>query len=105
MTRRVVTTARADEDIASAVAYYVDAGAYDAAMDLVDALKKAFESLSAFPSIGSPRLAIELGLEDVRTLTLQRFPYALVFTDADDAVRVHRVLHTARDIGGELAER
>ena len=37
--RRAVTTRRADQDIDGAIAYYVDAGARDAALRFVDALE------------------------------------------------------------------
>ncbi|MFZ4893722.1 type II toxin-antitoxin system RelE/ParE family toxin [Plantibacter sp. Mn2098] len=100
----VRTTRRADEDILDAVAHYVEEGAEDAALRLVDALENAKELLGAHPSLGSPRLAIEIGMPDLRSLTLQRFPYAVLYTESADVVRILRVLHTRRDIPVELAE-
>ncbi|MHB1234407.1 MAG: type II toxin-antitoxin system RelE/ParE family toxin [Microbacteriaceae bacterium] len=102
--RRVVTTRRADEDIDSAIAYYVDSGARDAALGFIDALENAKALLGEHSSIGSPRFAIETSISELRGLSLQRFPYIIVYTDDSDAIRVHRVLHTSRDIPAELIE-
>ena len=99
--RRVVTTERADEDIVSAVAYYVECGASDAALRLVDALEEGRNLLAEHPAIGSPRLAVETGVPELRSLALQRFPYLLLYADDPDAVRV---LHTRREIPAELVE-
>ena len=102
MTRPVVTTRRADEDIAAAVEHYAGEGAIDAALDLIDAFADATRILVEHPSIGSPALAVATGIAELRSFALARFPYALVYTDDADAVRVHRVLHTSRDIPAEL---
>jgi len=102
--RRVVTTRRADQDIDDAITYYLDAGARDTALGFVDALEKAKDLLEEHPSIGSPRFATEVGIPDLRGLPLQRFPFVAFYTDDPDAVRVHRVLHTSRDIPAELME-
>lgn len=102
--RRVVTTRCADEDIDSAIAYYMGSGARDAALGFVDALENAKDVLGEHPSIGSPRFAIETDISELRSLPLQRFPYVVLYTDDSDAVRVHRVLHTSRDIPAELME-
>lgn len=101
--RRVVTTRRADEDIEAAVAYFVAAGATVAALGFVDALADARELLGEHPSIGSPRFAIETGIPELRGLALRRFPFVVLYTDDIDAVRVHRVLHTSRDLPTELS--
>lgn len=102
--RRVVTTKRADEDISTAVAYYAEAAATDVALRFVDELESAKDLLAEHPSIGSPRFAIETGIPELRGYALSRFPYVMVYTDDLDAIRVHRVLHTSRDIPAELAE-
>ena len=104
MTARVVTTVRADQDIADAVAYYAGEGAHDAAFDLVDQLERAMRSLGAHPTLGSARLAVEIGIDEIRTLSLPRLPYVVIYTDDADAVRIHRVLHTSRDLGGVLRD-
>jgi toxin ParE1/3/4 len=100
----VVTTRRADDDIARAVAYYFEAGAEESAEEFVNALEAAVRLIADHPSIGSPRFAVELGIPDLRTIALRRFPYMLFYTEDADAVRVHRVLHTRRDLPVEYAD-
>lgn len=100
--RRVGTTRRADEDIDNALAHYLEDAA-DAALRFVDALTKARELLAEHPSIGSPRFAIETGISELRGLSLQSFPYVAFYTDDPDGVRIHRFLHTSRDIPVELS--
>ena len=96
--RRVVTTRRADEDIEAAVDHYLDEGAAEAALAVVDAREDAKVLISGYPQLGSTRLASETGIPEMRTIALRRFPYLAFYTDDADAVRVHRVLHTSRDI-------
>jgi toxin ParE1/3/4 len=100
--RRVVTTRRADEDIAAAVEHYIGQGASAAALAFVDALEDAKVLIGEHPHLGSTRLGSEVGIPEMRSVPLRRFPYLAFFTSDADAVRVHRVLHTARDIPSEL---
>ena len=100
----VVTTRRADDDIARAAAYHLEAGTDESAEGFVDALEAAVRLIADHPSIGSPRFAVELGIPDLRTIALRRFPYLLFYTEDADAVRVHRVLHTRRDFPAEYAD-
>ena len=100
--RRVVTTRREDEDIDDAIAHYAEAAASDAAGRFVDELERTTNLLAEHPSIGSPRLAIETNIPQLRSLPVRQFPYLLVYTDDPDAVRVHRVVHTSRDVLAEL---
>ncbi|MFT4234410.1 MAG: type II toxin-antitoxin system RelE/ParE family toxin [Microbacterium sp.] len=102
--RRVVTTTRADEDIDGAVEFLVGSGARDSATEFVDALRFARNLISNYPHIGSTRLAIELRLPELRTLALREVPYLLCYTNDADAVRIHRVLHSRRDIMTDLQE-
>ncbi len=105
MSRRVVPTARAREDVERAIDHYASEGADLAALGFIDALADAHALLADHPSIGSTRLTAEIGLPEFRTLALQRYPYLLVTADEADAVRIIRVLHTSRDIPAELRAR
>lgn len=96
--RRVVTTRRADEDIEAALGHYLSQAATNAALAFVDALEDAKVLIGEHPQLGSTRLASEMDIPEMRTLALRRFPYLAFYTDDADAVRIHRVLHTARDI-------
>ncbi|RUR01722.1 type II toxin-antitoxin system RelE/ParE family toxin [Labedella endophytica] len=102
MTRRVVSTRRAHLDIDEAVTHYLDEGAQTVALDFIDAVQDTIELLAAHPSLGSTRFAVETGIAELRSVALRRFPYIVFYTDDDDAVRVHRVLHSRRDIPAEL---
>jgi toxin ParE1/3/4 len=100
--RPVIATHRADEDIEHAVQYYVDNGAEETAARLVNALEAAIHVIAQHPSIGSSRFAVETEIAELRSFALTRLPYVILYTDDADAVRVHRVLHTSRDIPGEF---
>ncbi|MCS5498385.1 type II toxin-antitoxin system RelE/ParE family toxin [Cnuibacter physcomitrellae] len=100
--RRVVSTRRADEDIVRALEGYLEAEAREAASDLIQALQNARDLLSMHPSLGSARHAAETGILELRSLALRRFPFILFYTDDADAVRIHRVLHSSRDLPAEL---
>lgn len=102
--RRVVTTRRADADIHSAVAYYAEVAARDVAGRFVDELRNIRDLLAEHPAIGSPRFAIETSIPELRGVAVQGFPYVVIYTDDKDALRIHRVLHTRRDIPGALTE-
>jgi toxin ParE1/3/4 len=93
-----MTTRRADEDIEAALSHYLGQGATDAALALVDALEDAKVLIGEHPQLGSTRLGSEMDIPEMRTIALRRFPYLAFYTDDADAVRIHRVLHTARDI-------
>lgn len=101
--RRVVSTRRADEDIAQALDADLGADAREAASELIRALRDARDLLSVHPPLGSARHAAETGILELRSLALRRFPFILFYTDDADAVRIHRVLHTSRDLPAELA--
>ncbi|MGB3375577.1 MAG: type II toxin-antitoxin system RelE/ParE family toxin [Microbacterium sp.] len=102
--RRTVTTGRADEDIADAVSYYLEDGAMDATLGFVDALENAQARICRHPSVGSSRFAAELGIPELLALALPTYPYVVFYTDDADAIRVHRVLHSSRDIPARFAE-
>lgn len=105
MTRRqVVTTRRADEDIDGAIDHYLGEGAEDAGLGFIDALADARNLLAEHPHIGSARLTAEIGLPDLRTFALPRYPYILSTAEDAGFVRIIRVLHTSRDIPAELLD-
>lgn len=103
MTRRqVVTTGRADEDVENAIDHYLGEGAEDAALGFIDALADARDLLAEHPHIGSARLTAEIGLPELRTFALPRYPYIVFTAEEAGIVRIVRVLHTSRDIPAEL---
>lgn len=101
---RVVTTKQADADINAATDHYVAQGNTKAALSFVDTLEEAKALLSKHPHLGSLRFAIELNIAEIRAFTLQRFPYIIFYSLFADTIRIHRVLHTARDIPPRFLE-
>lgn len=67
-------------------------------------IEAAVTLIAEFPQSGSPRLGAEVGLTAVRTIPTRGFPYLLAYSDDTDPLRVHRVLHTSRDIPAELGD-
>ncbi|WP_187977452.1 type II toxin-antitoxin system RelE/ParE family toxin [Mycetocola sp. JXN-3] len=105
MRRRIITTLSADHDIDAAVDHYIDHEANDVALRFVDSLEATLERLAEHPSLGSAQFAEDAGISDLLSITLQRFPYTVFYTGESDALRVHRVLNTQRDIFDTLAHR
>ena len=96
--RRVVPRLQAQRDIDDAVEYYLEEGAGQAALALIDALEQAFAHLGRHPAIGSLRYAHELNLPGLRCWPLRRYPYLIFYVEHDNHVDVWRVLHAERDI-------
>ncbi|MGV2900739.1 type II toxin-antitoxin system RelE/ParE family toxin [Microbacterium sp. AGC62] len=101
---RVVTTRRADEDIDGAVTRYLGEAGPPVAIAFIDDLQHALSRLTAYPSLGSARFELVTEIPDIRAFPLRNHPYLVIYTDDPDAVRVHRVLHTRRDIAAALTE-
>lgn len=102
--RRLVTTRRADEDIDGAVTRYLGEAGPRVAIAFIDDLQSAMSRIASYPSLGSARFELVTEIPDVRAFPLRNHPYLAIYTDDPDAVRVHRVLHTRRDIGAALNE-
>jgi toxin ParE1/3/4 len=70
------------------------------ALSFVDELEEKCSVLAGAPNIGTSRP--ELG-EGICMLTHRR--YLIFYRLADKRVRIERILHSARDVGGEDFER
>ena len=68
------------------------------ALELVDSFEAAIRTLGDHPLIGSLRVAYELEIPDLRSWSLQRFPYVVVYVPDDETIDIWRVLHVRRDI-------
>lgn len=73
-----------------------------AARALRDAATKAAARLGTHPHLGATRPA--LGTERFRFLLLRGFSYVMVYTAETTPPRILRVLHTAPDLPGLLAD-
>jgi len=100
----VLRRAQAQEDIADAIAYYLEQDAPHAAEGFITALEKAIGHIGRHPATGSPRYAGELGLPDLRFWKVESYPYLLFFVERDDHIDVWRILHEQRDISTWMRE-
>lgn len=98
------TRTTAESELQDAIAYYVEEGAFDAALGLVDEFEVALQTLGEHPAIGSPRLEAELGIPGVRLFALRTYPYVVIYFDTTEFVDVRHVLHSSRDIPRRLAD-
>lgn len=62
------------EDIEQAIAYYLEQDAQAAAFGFVDALERVYAHISKHPATGSPRYAHALGIPELRSWPLDKFP-------------------------------
>lgn len=90
--------AAAERDVEDAVVYYRDEAGPQITLDFLDALEAAVTHLCDYPFSGSLRFAFELEIPDLRSWTLQRFPYLLFYVPDHDRIDIWRVLHARRDI-------
>jgi toxin ParE1/3/4 len=94
----------AADDIERAVDHYLDEAGADVAARFVDALERALGRLARHPQLGSLRFAYDLGIPDLRSWPVHRFPYLIFYVEHDDRLDVWRVLHDRRDVPATLAE-
>ena len=97
-TKRLLRRARATDDIDDAIDHYLDEGGVTAAGRCIDSLEATFRQIPRFPGAGSPRYGIELDLEDLRSMPMQRYPYLVFYVERADVVEILRVLRAHRDI-------
>jgi toxin ParE1/3/4 len=96
--KQVIPREQANRDVDEAVAYYLSQSADQAALGFIDALEQAYTHIGRHPATGSPRYQHELGLPELRTWPLSRYPYLLFYVERQDHIDVWRVLHSQRDI-------
>jgi toxin ParE1/3/4 len=102
--KAVVPRALAHRDVEDAIDYYVHEAGANIAMGFVDDLQDAYDLIASHPASGSLRYAYELGLPDLRTLRLKRYPFLIFYLEQADHLDVWRVLHAKRDIPAWLRD-
>ena len=95
---RVIPRQQAYWDIDSALGYLLEEANPSVAHRFIDAVESAFAHLAHFAESGSPRLAHELEIPDLRSWPLRGFPYLICYVVQNETVDVWRVLHQQRDI-------
>lgn len=92
----------AQRDVEEAVAYYRDEVGPDVTLDFVESVEAAIRTLCGHPFVGSLKFAFELGIPDLRSWSLRRFPYVIFYVPDDESIDIWRVLHARRDIPAYL---
>lgn len=75
-------SAEALEDAEQAADWYIEQGAWDAAVRLQEEIASALSRIALEPGLGSP------AAEGTRVLPIHRFPHSLVYRVHGDVVRV-----------------
>lgn len=100
----VIPRESAQRDIEEAIDHYVREAGVEVALGFIDALEEAYVQLSAHPAAGSPRYAYELGIAELRSTRIRRFPHLIFYVERPEKIDVWRVLHGKRDIPAWLRE-
>ena len=104
MSRRIIRHARALLDLEES-AEYIRQHNPRAALRFLDVAEAAFHQLAAMPGLGTPYDPSTPAFTGLRYHPISKFKNYIVFYQADEhGIRVLRVLHGARDLGGILAE-
>ena len=90
--------ALANQDIHSVINHYIDLQAAKAGTEFLVALEKAYKFISRFPDAGSKRLGTSMKLPELRTWSLTKFPYSLIYISNAQGVDIFRLLHHKRDM-------
>jgi toxin ParE1/3/4 len=96
--KSIVPRESARRDVEEAVGYYALQAGGAAALGFIDALEAVYRLIADYPQGGSQRYAHELSLPDLRSRSLQRYPYLVFYVESSGAIDVWRVLHAQRDI-------
>lgn len=100
----VVPREKAQRDIEEAIDHYVREAGVEVALGFVDALEQTYVRISAHPASGSPRYAYELGIAELRSTRIRRFPHLIFYVELPGKIDVWRILHGKRDIPAWLLE-
>jgi len=104
MTRRIVITPRASQDIDEQFAY-IASDNEDTALRFFDSVRQTFSQLARTPGMGSRYEVSNPRLEGLRKWAVKGFEKHLIFyLYSGDTIEVVRVLHAGRDIATILDE-
>ena len=94
--------ALANQDIHSVINHYIDLQAAKAGTEFLIAIEKAYKFIGRFPDAGSKRLGISVRFPELRTWSLTKFPYSLIYMCDAQGVDIFRLLHHKRDMSSFL---
>ncbi len=104
MAARVTLRQVAINDADAAFEYLLTEAPPGTATNFIDALQQALEHLSQHPLTGSLRFAFELDIPELRTWSLNRFPYLVFYICTGGDVDVWRILDAHRDIPASIGD-
>ena len=102
--RRIERQTRAREDVRAALDFYLAEAGKTVAERFLEAIDDALQHVARTPTAGSSRLGQEVGLPDLRSWRLKRFPYLVFYYDTGDSIVIWRVLHMQRDLPTTLSD-
>ena len=103
--RTIVPHRHAIEDVYDAICYHREQAGTGVAENFAIEIDEAYARLKQHPNIGSPRLAIDLDIEGLKSWALKRFPHQIFYEIQDDRVELWRILHPRRDITHAMLSR
>jgi toxin ParE1/3/4 len=93
----VLLRPRARQDRRDEIRYYRDEASARVAIRLVDALQKALEAIRNNPAIGSPALGREIGIDGLRTWSIDGFPLTFWYFERASHIDVARLVGQRQD--------
>ena len=96
--RSIMPHRHALDDALDAVDYYRENAGIPIAESFSLAVDDALKQVGQHPNIGSPRTAIELEIEGIKSWSLKRFPHQIYYKVFIDHIELCRVLHPRRHI-------
>lgn len=91
-------------DIEAASDYYNSEVGPETAHRFLEAVEATLDRIRIHPGTGSPRYAHIIGIADLRSRKIDRFPYLVFYIEQPDHIDVWRVLHAQRDIPATLGD-
>ena len=106
MTVRTIAPHRhAMTDVHDIICYYREQVGAAIAENFAIEIDEAYTRIKQHPNIGSPRPALDLDIEGIKSWTLKRFPHQIFYEIQGDHVQLWRILHPRRDITQGLLSR
>jgi toxin ParE1/3/4 len=102
--KSVVQRRQAEDDIDSALAYYLSEAGAEVAYEFVAQFEDLIELISKHPAIGSSGYAHALQIEGLRDLPFKKFPFVVFHVEYERHIEVIRILHEKTDIPSWLGD-
>lgn len=86
------------EDADDVIDYYREYVGTLISQNFASEMDEAYAFLRRHPNIGSPRTALHLDIEGIKSWSMKRFPRHIYYRVFDDRIELCRVLHPKLDI-------